>query len=61
MFCSDPQELLKKIITERNIPMDTVDVHVGLDGGQGWLKVGLIVTDRSKEEVKGRAHYSEVY
>ena len=41
--------------------MDTVDVHVGLDWGQGWLKVGLIVTDRSKEEVKGRAHYSEVY
>ena len=61
MFCSDPQELMKKVITERNIPMDSVDVHVGLDGGQGWLKVGLIVTDRSKEEVKRRAHYSEVY
>ena len=35
-------------------------MKVGVDGGQGWLKMGLTVTDREEKEQTGRSHYSEV-
>ena len=60
MFCSNPSGLLDRLVQERNLSLDTTDVHVGIDGGQGWLKMGLVITDRSKEIHSGRAHYSEV-
>ena len=60
MFCTDLPSLICEIISHRDLSVDHTDIHIGLDGGQGWLKVGLIVTDRSKELKTGRAHYSEV-
>ena len=60
VFCTDLSGLIHHVINHRDMSVDETDLHIGLDGGQGWLKVGLIVTDRSKEVKSGRAHYSEV-
>ena len=60
MYCSNVEGLLARLIAERGLNPDLTDIHVGCDGGQGSLKLGLIVTDRSKEEKVGRAFYSQV-
>ena len=60
MYCTDIPGLIERVVTEREMSVNTTDIHLGMDGGQGWLKLGLILTDRSKEENKGRACYSEV-
>ena len=44
----------------RQLAGESTDVHMGVDGGQGLVKVGLILTDRNKEEKVGRATYAEV-
>ena len=61
VYCTNIEDLIPRIVVERGLSADTTDVHIGMDGGQGWLKLGLILTDRSKEERDGRARYSEVY
>ena len=39
---------------------DMVEAHVGIDGGQGWLKIGLTISGRQEAVRTGRASYSEV-
>ena len=60
MFCSDLSGLLHEISKERCIPLESADLRFGIDGGQGWLKLGLLVTDRSEVIVEGRSTYAEV-
>ena len=44
----------------RGLNPNTCDVHIGFDGGQGILKMGVTVTDRMELDKSGRSHYSEV-
>ena len=38
----------------------TSDVHIGIDGGQKMLKLGVTITERMDSEKSGRCHYSDV-
>ena len=60
MFCSCPDSLVSYLVSQRDMNADTSDVHIGIDGGQGMLKVGLTVTDRGDRKEDGRSKYSEV-
>ena len=61
VFCNDCDELVQLVIHERGLDPQDCDVHVGFDGGQGLLKIGFTVTERSGEVVPfGRSKYSEV-
>ena len=60
VFCTDPADLLQVVLAHRGLSMDNVDVHVGIDGGQNWLKLGLTVTERKETLNTGRACYAEV-
>ena len=46
MFCSCPDSLVSYLVSQRDMNTDTSDVYIGIDGGQGMLKVGLTVSDR---------------
>ena len=60
MFCSDTEKLVTDLIASRQIDPKSSDVNVGLDGGQGMLKVGMTITDRNEAEQSGRSLYSSV-
>ena len=60
MFCTDPADLLQAVIAHRGLSLQDVDVHVGIDGGQNWLKMGLTITERKETLKTGRACYAEV-
>ena len=47
------------VLTHRGLNPHNSDVHCGIDGGQGSLKVGITVTERNSSK-SGRAHYSDV-
>ena len=38
----------------------TSDIHIGIDGGQKMLKLGVTITERMDSEKSGRSHYSDV-
>ena len=60
VFCNDVDKLVSDMIEHRELDPTTCDVHVGIDGGQGSLKVGATVTDRADSEKSGRTRYSYV-
>ena len=60
MFCTDVNQTVLKVLTERGMDPGTADVHVGIDGGQNMLKVGITITERNDKEELGRATYSQV-
>lgn len=61
VFCNDCDELVQLVIRERGLDPHDCDVHVGFDGGQGLLKIGFTVTERSEElSPLGRSKYSQV-
>ena len=49
------------VMSRRGMDPQTSDVHIGFDGGQGILKLGVTITDRQELDLSGsRSHYSEV-
>ena len=63
VFCNDCDELVQVqfVIRERGLDPHDCDVHVGFYGGQGLLKIGFTVTERSEElSPLGRSKYSQV-
>ena len=60
MFCTDVNQTVLKVLTERGMDPGMADVHVGIDGGQNMLKVGITITERNDNEELGRATYSQV-
>ena len=36
------------------------DVHVGIDGGQNMLKLGVTITNKEDSDETGRSKYSQV-
>ena len=61
VVCNNVEALVKELIERRQLDVNSSDVHIGIDGGQGSIKVGLTITDRTTSETCGRAAYSEVY
>ena len=53
-------QLVLKVLSERGLDPATADVHVGIDGGQNMLKVGVTITERIFDEQLGRSSYSQV-
>ena len=52
VFCTDSEGLIVKTIEDRDLDPETSDIHLGFDGGQGFLKIGFIVTERPDSEDK---------
>ena len=59
VFCDDPNQLVLDILAHRGMDPQNSDVHCGIDGGQGSLKIGITVTEKGTKKL-GRAHYSDV-
>ena len=56
--CTNPDEFLMKVIRERGVNPGEVEAITGIDDGQGFLKVGMVVIDAKEDEDKqegGRA------
>ena len=60
VFCTEPTDLLAVAMAHRGLSPNDVDAHVGIDGGQGWLKIGLTLTKRCEINNNKRAKYEEV-
>ena len=41
-----------KTLEDRDLDPETSDIHLGFDGGQGFLKIGFTVTERPNSEDK---------
>ena len=53
--------MVQHVIHERGLNPHDCNEHVGFDGGQGLLKIGFTVTDRTETAKEpGRSKYSEV-
>ena len=60
VFCSDLKSLVSHLLQCREIFPKKADIHVGIDGGQGSVKVGITITTREDSQIQGRAKYSYV-
>ena len=60
VFCSDTNQLVLEILNHRGMDPQTSDVHVGIDGGQNMLKLGITITDKQESTKTGRSLYSQV-
>ena len=48
MYCNNVDDFLAQVIIERNLSPDNVEVQIGMDDGQGLLKVMLTVKEKSE-------------
>ena len=62
VVCCDPQELVYKIMMERNMDIDNTIVKVGADDGQGIFKINVQLLSKNPEVTEDnlRSTYSEV-
>ena len=60
VFCEDVSQLVLDVLSHRGMNPQSSDVHCGIDGGQGSLKLAVTITERDQSETSGRAHYSHV-
>ena len=60
VFCSDLMSMVSHLIECRDLDPEMADIHIGIDGGQGSVKVGVTVTTREDLAMQGRARYSYV-
>ena len=61
MFCNDLDELVCLTINERGLDPSETTVLVGLDQGQGSLKVAVTLVNRKDgDEKQNRSKYSQV-
>ena len=63
MFCNNIDELLLRVIKSRGLNPGEIEPLTGLDDGQGFLKIALVVVDPdddSEKEKGSRCKYSEV-
>ena len=52
-------QLVLDVLSHRGMDPQHSDVHCGMDGGQGSVKLGITVTERLTENT-GRSRYSDV-
>ena len=60
MFCSDLDELVTLAVHERGLDPFATTGLVGLDGGQGSLKVALTLVENSEDKENKMSKYSQV-
>ena len=60
MFCNDVNQLVLDILSHRQMDPQQSDVHIGIDGGQDMLKLGVTITDKLDVRETGRSHYAHV-
>ena len=60
VFCSDLKGLISHLIQCRQIDPEKSDIHIGIDGGQGSVKVGITITNRELAKPSGRLKYAYV-
>ena len=63
VYCTDLDELLLRTIQSRGLDHGQVEPLIGVDGGQGFLKIGLILNEcQVGEDSRGeRSKYTEVF
>ena len=44
VYCNDIEELVAMVLHHSSQETDDVDIKLGVDGGQGFLKVTLLIT-----------------
>ena len=44
MYCDDIEELVAMVLHHRSQKTNDVDIKLGVDGGQGFLKITLSIT-----------------
>lgn len=63
-ICTDPEELIYKVMLERGLDMENTDIKIGADDGQGIFKLNVQLVSKKKEsldvDTKSRASYSSV-
>ena len=60
VFCTDANQFVLEVLTHRGMDPQISDVHVGIDGGQNMLKLGITITDKQDSTKTGRSLYSQV-
>ena len=63
MYCTDPNGFLMRVLRSRGANPGEVVPLTGKDGGQGFLKVGLVVNEPKEDselDQGGRSKYVEV-
>ena len=48
VYCNDVSQLVIRLLQHRGLDQSTADIKLGLDGGQGSLKVTLSIMDKDK-------------
>nr|XP_047132589.1 uncharacterized protein LOC124811278 [Hydra vulgaris] len=65
VICNNVDEFVATVLRRRSLEPENVDVKIGVDGGQGYLKVTLSITLKPELEVhsieKKRVKYSDEY
>nr|XP_047135292.1 uncharacterized protein LOC124812537 [Hydra vulgaris] len=65
VICDNVDEFVATVLRRRSLEPENVDVKIGVDGGQGYLKVTLSITLKPELEVhsieKKRVKYSDEY
>ena len=59
VYCNDVSQLVIRLLEHRGLDESTADIKLGLDGGQGSLKVTLSIMDKDERMKSGRQTYAE--
>ena len=59
VYCNDVSQLVIRLLQHRGLDQSTADIKLGLDGGQGSLKVTLSIMDKDERIKTGRKTYTE--
>ena len=59
VYCTNLDELIRRLVESRELDEETMTVKIGLDGGQGSLKVCLSVVTKEENMETGRRRFSE--
>ena len=59
VYCNDVSQLVIRLLEHRELDQSTADIKLGLDGGQGSLKVTLSIMDKDERIKTGRQTYAE--
>ena len=51
--------LVVEVLLERGLKPEDVNILIGIDDGQGILKVSIVMIDKNIDNREGRSHYSE--
>ena len=59
IYCNDVTQLIVRLLEHRDLDIENIDIKLGLDGGQGSLKMTLSIMKKDEREQTGRQTYAE--